>query len=194
MGDKYRTFAQLSRNEREGIDFRVMRLLRRSHVAIIAPHGGKIEPGTSEIAAAIADDRHNLYCFEGTKLRSNFDLHIASANFDEPSCVELVARCDQVIGVHGLDGRRKVVEVGGLDAGLRDAICANLLGAEFAAKVVTIGRCAGTDQENICNRGARGSGVQLEISKGLRDGLTAHKEALGRFANAVRVALEQSQP
>jgi phage replication-related protein YjqB (UPF0714/DUF867 family) len=55
-------------------------------VAIIAPHGGKIEPGTSEIAAAIAGDDYSLYRFQGLRDRPREELHITSAKFDEPTC------------------------------------------------------------------------------------------------------------
>jgi hypothetical protein len=70
-------------------------------VAIIAPHGGKIEPWTSAIATAIAADDYCLYCFEGRKRRENRDLHITSTHFDEPQCLTLVSGCDQVVAVHG---------------------------------------------------------------------------------------------
>jgi phage replication-related protein YjqB (UPF0714/DUF867 family) len=124
VGDKYGSFDELRRREREGLDFSIRVIRRDASVAIIAPHGGKIEPGTSEIAAAIAGDDYSLYCFEGLVKRPHLDLHITSTNFREPQCVELVAACDQVIAVHGLNGKeRHFVEVGGLDTKLRDAIC-----------------------------------------------------------------------
>ena len=190
MADKYGSFDELRRGEREGIDFNIHVVRRRASVAIIAPHGGKIEPGTSEIAEAIAGDDCSLYGFEGAKPNDNFDLHITSANFDEPQCVELVSAHNQVITVHGLAGmRRQVVEVGGLDAVLRDAICKGLQDAGFAAEVVTSGALAGLSPSNICNRGAQGRGVQLEITRGLRDALVARPERLSEFAHAVRLAI-----
>ena len=54
MADKYRNFDQLSRNESSGIDFRILVRRARTAFAIVAPHGGGIEPGTSEIADSIA--------------------------------------------------------------------------------------------------------------------------------------------
>jgi phage replication-related protein YjqB (UPF0714/DUF867 family) len=82
--DKYRDFAALSRTEREGVDFDIVCRARSSAVAVIAPHGGKIESGTSEIATAVAGDDFNLYCFQGLKPRHNTSLHITSGRFDEP--------------------------------------------------------------------------------------------------------------
>ena len=44
---------------------------RGSLVAIIAPHGGKIEPGTSEIVRSIAAEDYNFCAFEGIKPAGN---------------------------------------------------------------------------------------------------------------------------
>lgn len=189
MADKYTDFADLARHERHGVDFAISSQKRRSPVAIIAPHGGKIEFGTSQVATAIAGRDHNLYRFEGSKRRDNFDLHITSTNFDEPICTELVRSSETVVAVHGLEGARHFIEIGGLDEGLRNAICASLRAADFAAEVVTSGPTAGTSPGNICNRGSRGVGVQLEISKGLRDALTKDGVLLERLARAIRTAL-----
>jgi len=115
-GDKYGSFDELRSREREGADFRIRVMPRETLAAIIAPHGGMIEPGTSDIAAAIAGNYYGLYCFEGLRDRPHRDLHITSANFREPKCVELVGGCDLVVAVHGLAGKkRQLVEVGGLD-------------------------------------------------------------------------------
>jgi phage replication-related protein YjqB (UPF0714/DUF867 family) len=59
---EYPNFAALlEAGERENINFR--RRIRElgSNVTIIAPHGGKIEPETDEIADAIAGSNWNLY-------------------------------------------------------------------------------------------------------------------------------------
>ena len=190
MADKYGSFDELRRGEREGVDFSIRVVRRDASVAIIAPHGGWIEPGTSEIAQAIAADDYRLYCFEGLRDRPHEDLHITSAKFDEPTCVELVEDCDQVVAMHGRAGReRQTVEVGGLDTALRDLICKSLQGAGFSAEVATSGTLAGLSAANICNRGASGRGVQLEITRGLRDALVARPQSLANFARGVRLAV-----
>jgi phage replication-related protein YjqB (UPF0714/DUF867 family) len=189
MADKYGNFDELRRGERNGIDFRVSLTKTNTSVAIIAPHGGWIEPGTSEIAAAVAGGDYNLYCFEGLRNRPHGDLHVTSHQFNEPSCVELVGGCDQVVALHGRAGAERCVEVGGLDIDLRDAIRANLVAAGFEAEVVTTGELAALHPRNICNRGARNMGCQLEITRALRDALRADSDLLDRFAQAVRRAL-----
>ena len=56
-------------------------------------------------------------------------------------------------------------------------------------RVVTSGDLAALSPANICNRGARGGGVQLEITRGLRDALVARPQSLAEFARAVRRAI-----
>jgi len=192
MADKYTSYEALRRRERENFDYRIRIVRRESAVAIIAPHGGWIEPETSVVAEAIAGDDHNLYCFEGLRDRPHGDLHVTSTNFDEPQCLELVSTCDQVVAVHGMAGRNNQhVEVGGLDAVVRDAVCKELGDAGYAATVVTSGRLAARSALNICNRGARKAGVQLEITRGLRDALRKDAANLRNFANAVQSALRE---
>jgi len=190
--DKYQNFADLSHHERVGIDFRIRRTIRPAPAAIIAPHGGKIERGTSDIASEIAGDRYSVYCFEGLKQRDDWNLHITSTNFDEPSCLDLLAPCDLVISVHGLGGVQERVDVGGLDHELRDAICRSLEKSNFDAHFAEKGLYAGVAPENICNRGRRRAGVQLEITRALRDALMKTRQRMAAFAGAVRQSIDDA--
>ena len=45
--DKYRDYADLAAHEKEGADYRITVLRRPSPIAVIAPHGGGIEPQTA---------------------------------------------------------------------------------------------------------------------------------------------------
>ena len=73
MGDKYRSFAELARAETPDA-WRVRVREAGSAVAIVAPHGGGIEPGTSEIALAIAGDDPTYSLFDGCRTRANGSL------------------------------------------------------------------------------------------------------------------------
>lgn len=190
-GDEYINFYDLCCYESQGEDFDIRLDTRESPAVVLAPHGGKIESGTSEIAAAIADDIFNLYCFEGIKVRANRVLHITSTNFDEPQCLEIIGRCDVVVAVHGLQGNEERVDVGGLDCMLRDLICAKLKGAGFKAHTVANGPHAARSPCNICNRGSSGKGTQLEITRSLRDALKTDKKRMGLFADAVQRAMKR---
>ena len=68
----YRDFAELSETESEGIDFCISVVKRDgSNTVIVAPHGGAIEPGTSEVAKEVANNDLSLAIFEGIKPRGN---------------------------------------------------------------------------------------------------------------------------
>ena len=190
-GDTYSSFADLAAHEEEGVSFRRRSVARASPVAVIAPHGGYIEPRTSQIAAAIAADDLSLYCFEGLiPGRGHGALHITSALFDEPNGCELVAKAETAVAVHGRDndGDPETVRLGGRDEKLRDAIGAELKRAGFKVSVA-VGHMTGTDEANICNRGQSGAGAQLEIPLELRNRLRAASGSLNTFAAAVRAAI-----
>ena len=188
MSDQYESFAQLAECETEGIDYSICVIDRESPIAIVAPHGGEIEPGTSQIATAIASDTYSLYCFEGlVPKRPHRELHIASGRFDEPKGCRLVKNSEIVVGVHGRkdDGDGQTVCLGGLDDNLRDAIGDALERVGFKVKT-TCHRLPGRDPKNICNRGRRKAGAQLEIPRTLRNKLVADASCRQVFSSAVR--------
>jgi phage replication-related protein YjqB (UPF0714/DUF867 family) len=165
-----RCYDDLARCFTEGVDYSVHVMDReRSPVAIIAPHGGRIEGRTSEIARLIAGDEHRLYLFEGLRTSGdNFDcLHLASHRFDEPRALDLVSRCDTVVAVHGYAAQGPDVLLGGLNDRLKREVARALM--EFGFSCQADGhRFPGIDPRNICNRGRSGEGVQLELSEQLR--------------------------
>jgi len=189
--DRYLTFADLGAAERHGIDYRIVCVARDNRVVIVAPHGGSIEPGTSELARAIAGQAWSLYCFEGLDpTRPHRDLHITSPRFDEPQCRALVAAADVVVAVHGRSDRgdQETVLLGGRDGQLiRDSEKA-LYDAGFVAQHVP-GTLDGSSVDNICNRSKTGAGLQLELPRSLRDRLRADTSLIDRFAGAIRTII-----
>ena len=174
--DQYPNFATLARSETKGSDYRIeLAEVVSSSVAVIAPHGGSIERRTSEIARAIAGDDFNCYLFEGLDPAGSFEtLHITSHRFDEPKCLELLTRCDTVLAVHGASGDQQGVMLGGLDSDLRSQMASALTNAGI--DVHSEGHnFPGTHPRNICNRGRRGKGVQLELTDGLRGAPSEHR-------------------
>jgi len=186
MIDKYTSFAELARAEASGTDYRISALERpESPVVVVAPHGGSIEVGTSELAALIAGDDHSLFAFEGLKpCGRNRDLHITSHRFDHPECVALVGRCAVALGVHGCIGESQIY-VGGLDGELAARLAERLVLAGF--RVSAEGhRYPGRNPLNICNRGRLGRGAQIEVTRDLRDA-----DARPVIAQAVRAAIAE---
>lgn len=199
MADKYSTFDELKRTERPG-SYRVAVRDLGSRIAIVAPHGGGIEPGTSEVSRAIAQDDLSLYLFEGMKPQANSDLHITSTKFNEPECLQLLKGVELAVTVHGEAGDREVVFLGGRDDKLGERLRAELESQGFRIERHTSPWLQGADAANICNRCASGMGVQLELSDGLRrtffESLSSpagRRHATGRlaqFSQAVRLALQ----
>ena len=184
--DDFRCFDDLAGRYAEGVDYAV-RILDREHsrVAVLAPHGGRIEGRTSEVARLIAGDEHRLYLFEGLRTSGdNFDcLHLASHRFDEPRALELIAICETVVAVHGYAARGPDVLLGGLNERLKLELAQTLAESGFTCQLEGH-RYPGRDPRNICNRGRSGEGVQLELSEGLRKA-----GDLPALAGAVRTVL-----
>lgn len=186
LAKDFRSFDDLAAAYKEDVDYRITRMPRPgSTVGIIAPHGGRIEAHTSDIATAIAGADFSLYALEGTRSTGNYAaLHLTSHYFDEPGCLELLATCDNVVAIHGCKADGEVVLVGGLD---------NELAAELGAAMTEAGlECyldghefPATHPYNICNRGRRGVGVQLELSPTFRES-SPHRR---KFVAAVREVL-----
>ena len=112
--DTYSCFAELKKNEAQNKDYKISISDVGSGITIIAPHGGKIEPGTSDIARKIAKERFNCYCFEGVKKESNGRLHITSHNFDEPTAEKIIGGSHTVVAIHACTGNEKFVYLGGI--------------------------------------------------------------------------------
>jgi phage replication-related protein YjqB (UPF0714/DUF867 family) len=156
----------------------------------MAPHGGKIEPMTAGVAEAIAGMEYSFYSFEGLKADGNGVLHIESHLFDEPRALGAVEKADVVITVHGqVDRKDEFVMVGGLDNGLRSEVRRQLEVAGFQTRPPSEG-LMGADPMNICNRGRSRRGVQLEISRKVRDVLRTDQDKLKTFASAVRKGIQ----
>jgi phage replication-related protein YjqB (UPF0714/DUF867 family) len=186
MVDKYRSFAELVSNEKQDQDFRVHTQKRSGTIVIIAPHGGGIEPGTSEIAEAIASEDLSFYAFEGMKSTDNRDLHITSTRFDEPQCMALVSASPGAISVHGEDSEREVVFLGGRDAAMLNRLRNTLARRGFTVESHEDPLLQGQDLGNMCNKTKNGAGVQLEISKGLRLSFFKSLSRIGRGSRTER--------
>jgi phage replication-related protein YjqB (UPF0714/DUF867 family) len=184
MPDKYESFAELAAREADGRDYRVRALVRStSSLVVLAPHGGGIEIGTSELAERVAGSEHSLFVFEGLKPRDNRDLHITSHRFDHPHCLALAAAHDVTLAIHGCRGDSRIF-VGGLDRDLTALLARHLTAGGLSASLEGH-NYPGRHPLNICNRSARGRGAQLEITRDLRTG-----EAQHRVAAAVRAAID----
>jgi phage replication-related protein YjqB (UPF0714/DUF867 family) len=154
---------------------------------VMAVHGGGIEPGTSEIALAVAGYHpatlmpasdgqgiHDFWIFEGLLSKDNEDLHVKSIHYNEPIATELVQNARRCISLHGCsDTNAKVsgmhpvgiIQIGGLDFELRDIVLKELDDAGIPAEITTDDDLKGEETENIGNKTQIGGCVQLEMGK-----------------------------
>ena len=191
MAWSYKSFQEIKDQEVEGRDFRIRTHLRSSPILVMAPHGGKIEPGTTEMAEAIAGMDYSFYSFEGLKKEGNHVFHVESHLYDEPQALQAVNKAEIVVTVHGqIDQEDEFVMVGGLHTPLCLEIKDQLEAAGFQTRPPTKG-LSGTDPMNICNRGTSRRGVQLEVSRKVRDLLRTNPNRLRVFADAIRRAIER---
>jgi phage replication-related protein YjqB (UPF0714/DUF867 family) len=120
----------------------------------------------------------------------------------------VIKSCSIVVAVHGEESRSEAIFLGGSDRvdrvnQLRAAIERSLKDAKFNVKEAMRDGLKGKDEKNICNIGQSGAGIQLELTKGLREtmfedvetrkGRETTKPAFGIFVSALRAALAGSQ-
>ncbi|MFE2916952.1 poly-gamma-glutamate hydrolase family protein [Kitasatospora indigofera] len=161
---------------------------------VIAPHGGGIEGGTSELCLAIAGYHpadlaptpatgpvHDFWMLEGLRPTGNSDLHVTSTHCDDVTARSLCAGSLNVLSLHGctatqagLESGAQAVLVGGLNATFRQYLMEEFATAGIRA-VTASGEeeIAGISPDNICNRSLTGMGAQLEITTDLRTALFA---------------------
>jgi phage replication-related protein YjqB (UPF0714/DUF867 family) len=198
MADKYLNFEGLASSEIEGRDYIIRSQNRGTKVIVIGPHAGDIEPGTSEIVLAIASQDLSYYLFEGTKDKGNRDLHVTSTKFNEPKALDLVGNSEFALAIHGEKSTNNTVYIGGRNQELQDSLRESIRAAGFSVDVHDDPELQGVSPANICNRCASGSGVQLELAKGLRKkffqsltstGRREVTEEFGKFVSAIRRGL-----
>lgn len=200
--DRYSGFDDLRRSE-PASDFAIRLRERPSGIAVLAPHGGGIEPGASEIADAAAGGEHTFYAFEGLKPKGNRILHMASTRFDEPLGLGAALRARLVITIHGCAETRDLVYVGSRDALVRERLRLRLEEGGFFVEDHPVSALRGHHPDNLCNKGRKGRGVQLEVSRGLRKRMFGSLEPNGErvktpvfdaFVEAVRQAIADLEP
>jgi phage replication-related protein YjqB (UPF0714/DUF867 family) len=190
----YPSYEALARSETRDVDYRIRTRQGISGIAVMAIHGGGIEPGTTEIAEAAAGDQHTFYTFSGIKTRGNTQLHITSRRFDEPVGRDIAQRARTVLTIHGCADSIEMVYMGGRHQRLKQHLKDALEQAGFA--VSETARFPGINPRNICNTNKLGMGVQLEISRGLRRHLfpedtRPHRKQPGEHFRAFIAALRQ---
>ena len=160
-----------------------------ARTTIIAPHGGGIEFGTSELCLAIAGYHpatlavtvntgitYDYWMFEGLRSRNNRELHVTSAHCDDGVAVSLCAGSLNVLALHGctpaqagLPDDAEVALVGGRNPTLKQHLLDEFAAAGLdAIDAAGIEQLDGDDPANIANRTLLAMGGQLELTGPLR--------------------------
>jgi phage replication-related protein YjqB (UPF0714/DUF867 family) len=159
--------------------------------AIIAPHGGGIEFGTSELCLAIAGYHpatlavvpgtgltYDYWMFEGLRPGDNSDLHVTSTGCDDGVAVSLCGGALNALALHGfrasqagLPADARVVLVGGRNATLKQLLLGELAAVAEAVDADGHPNLNGNEPANIVNRTLSGMGGHLELSGALREAM-----------------------
>ncbi|WP_285741843.1 poly-gamma-glutamate hydrolase family protein [Lentzea sp. NBRC 105346] len=208
----------------ERVDYRrrFKRHRPRTSATILAPHGGGIEFGTSELCLAIAGyhpatrvpigQTYDYWMFEGLRSYANDLLHVTSSNCDDRVALEMVSESSHALGLHGctavaagLPDYARAVLVGGRDAVLRGLLLTRLRRAGFQAiDAIDHPELGGYDRTNIANRTSRKRGAQLELTTPLRAAMfetntrserkTSTTAVFWDFVAATRCAIAATRP
>jgi len=162
----YQDYTELVLKALKDRDYRLNLIDRGADFTVIAIHGGGIEPLTSELAAAIAGEEHNLYDFRGIRPRGNEELRIPARRFDEMHLRELLRRSRVALSVLGVEGPEALVHLGGRNRRLVRILRRRLMEVGFAVRG-PLGPGAAHDPTRFVNWPAEG-GVQTELTRTLR--------------------------
>jgi phage replication-related protein YjqB (UPF0714/DUF867 family) len=160
-----------------------------AETAIVAPHGGGIETGTSELSLAIAGyhpatlavtlPTYDYWMFEGLRPSNNDELHVTATHCDDPVARSLCGGSLNALGLHGctaaqagLPSDAQAVLVGGRNAAFKRYLLEAFAAAGFSAiDAVDRESLDGDEPDNIVNRTLLGMGGQLEITTPLRSAM-----------------------
>jgi phage replication-related protein YjqB (UPF0714/DUF867 family) len=160
-------------------------------VLIMAPHGGKIEVRTAEIARATAAQDYSCYLFEANLAANNrVEMHIASEYYDVPEALTALQSAEVVVALHGRrdDDDPERTWMGGLDRKLSEHIGGALHEAGFPV-LFDPPKFRGIHRDNICNRGVTKAGAQLEIPLSLREEFRTAPTREQAFVRCLRAAI-----
>lgn len=165
--DYFKSMTQLFAHTKEGRDWKKEVIHTKSDAIIIAPHGGNIEKGTTELSRLVARKNHyNFYSF--IALRHHAErLHVTSAHYNDPQLLKMLQKQEYAVAIHGAKGNHPIVYIGGLDTPLKLAIQKQLIKSHFVVKPAPT-YLGGELTGNFVNKDLKHAGVQLELTTALR--------------------------
>src|SRR5699024_1232773 len=166
--DYYKSMTELYNDTKEGIDWKKDTRDVGKSVLIVAPHGGNIEQGTSELTKLVANNGDfDYFSFEAIRPSNNTQLHVTSTNYDDATLHDMIQDRTATISIHGAQGEEQLVYLGGYQSPLRDAIQSQLEHKGFVVKIPPE-YLGGLSNANFINKVEESTGVQLELTTALR--------------------------
>lgn len=161
-------------------------------LAVFAQHGGMVEPGTDICAAHIAGNDLSFHtvvsCRAVWEVEKEGGRLIPSPVHHHPDSIILARKCQTIISIrgrHACHNRTGEVCVDGLDSALVASLNESLAAAGFVVHDAPPESPA-QQPDDICNRGQRLRGVELDISHELMSRLLNDAGMMAHFAAAVR--------
>jgi Phage-related replication protein len=180
-------------NVTDFVDYKIETNAADPDIVVIAIHGGKIEKGTTELAYALSSHNNfSYYSHLGIKSNDNLNLHVSSDEFAEPAALEMVSKSKTTLSIHGCAGSEEFTYIGGLDTELGNKIKESLTRHGFTA-LDAPRNLAGISPDNIVNKNASRSGVQIELSLGLREQFFIDNNKLENYIYAISEAFGNTQ-
>lgn len=169
-------------------------------LAIFAQHGGMIEPGTDICAAHIARNDLSLHTMVSSRavwaVEKEGGRLVPSPVHHHPDSFALARKCQTIVSIrgrHACHNRTGAVRVDGLDGALVASLMDALAAAGFVVQDAP-SHSPAKQPGDICNRGQRMRGVELDISHELMSHLLNDTNRMARFAAAVRHGFESVLP
>lgn len=162
MADKYRNMVELKQNENK---WSIITSKKPHPILSLAPHGGGIEAGTSELALLVSQKLQcSYYTFKGQLDTGNSILHVTSTHYDEPTALDISKTSEYTISIHGcVDTKQSITYIGGTNVELIDLFKKYLQIGGFNV-IDAPSYLGGKSNKNIANRNINKSSVQLELS------------------------------
>jgi phage replication-related protein YjqB (UPF0714/DUF867 family) len=169
MTSPYASFSELVFKTTKDVDYRLAVHQPSQEMALVAIHGGAVEPLTGELATAVAGDDYSRYVFEGLRPSGNDALRIPVTRYDEMRLRALLERSLAALSLDGVPGEQPIVHLGGSNRALKELVSQALEAAGFATgRLVTPG--GAHDPARFYNWPQRG-GLHLELTQALRQSL-----------------------
>ena len=189
--DFFADLDELKSEFKQGKDYEIRLLDRKSKVTIVAPHGGGIEAGTSELAHAVSGDKYNLFDFCALSFDARTKGHVTSTHFRDPQLSKLIDQSTICVSLHRMRDEHSTLYLGGKNDQLK-IFAAKELSKQGFKSTVNPPRLKGRSLNNFVNM-AQEAGLQIEIPKTLANQLIPGVDRIYRTKNDYQLNKNQNK-